>query len=302
MVKGKKGLGRGIESLIQDYTLDMPEELAKVQGEEPDTSLKLTQIEPNRNQPRKVFEGEALEELADSIRKYGVIQPLVVRKKENHYEIIAGERRWRAAKIAGLKEIPVIIKEYTDDQIMEISLIENIQREDLNPIEEAAAYQTLIQEFHLTQEEVASRISKSRTFITNAMRLLKLEERVKDMISEGMISSGHGRTLLALQDGEEQYQTALKIYDEGLSVRDTEQLIKRMVAAHEKEKKKKPDKTADEEMAATAYEAVEDKLKNIKGKKVNIKNKNNKGRIVIEYYSLEELERLMELFERIQQT
>lgn len=300
MVKGKMGLGKGIESLIQDHSLDMPDEMSKSGEQQPDTYLSLAQIEPNRSQPRKVFDENALEELADSIKKYGIIQPLVVRKKENFYEIVAGERRWRAAKLAGLKEIPVVIKEYTDDQMMEISLIENIQRENLNPIEEAMAYQVLIQEFHLKQEEIASRISKSRTFITNTIRLLKLEERVQNMISEGMISGGHGRALLPIQDGEQQYQTALKIYDEGLSVRDTEQLVKRILAANErkeKEKEKITEKSQDTYMVA--YEDAENKLKNIMGTKVNIKNKNNKGRIEIEYYSLEELERLMELFERI---
>ena len=226
MVKGKKGLGKGIESLIQNQISDMIEE--SVKEEKPDTYLKVSMIDPNRNQPRKVFDENAMEELSDSIKKYGVIQPLIVRKQGSRYEIIAGERRWRAAKMAGLREVPVIIKNYTDQEIVEISLIENIQRENLNPIEEALAYQTLIKEFHLRQEDVAVRVSKSRTFITNTMRLLKLDERVQNMLSETMITSGHARALLAIENHDLQYETAMRVYDEGMSVRDVEKLVKRL--------------------------------------------------------------------------
>lgn len=294
MVKGKKGLGKGIESLIEDY--GMPQEIEKT--EQPDVYLKISQVEPNRRQPRKNFDEDAMEELAESIKQYGIIQPLIVRKKENHYEIIAGERRWRAAKMAGLKEVPVVIKNYTDEEIMEISLIENIQRENLNPIEEAMAYQLLIQEFHLKQEDIAVRVSKSRTFITNAMRLLKLDERVQNMLSESLITSGHARALLAIENGDLQYETAMKVYDEGLSVREVERLVKKLNTLPKEEKEELPN--SQKEQYQLIYENAENKLKTIMGTKVNIRNKaNNKGKIEIEYYSLDELERLMDLFEHI---
>lgn len=294
MVKGKKGLGKGIESLIEDY--GMPQEIEKT--EQPEVYLKISQVEPNRRQPRKNFDEDAMEELAESIKQYGIIQPLIVRKKENHYEIIAGERRWRAAKMAGLKEVPVVIKNYTDEEIMEISLIENIQRENLNPIEEAMAYQLLIQEFHLKQEDIAVRVSKSRTFITNAMRLLKLDERVQNMLSESLLTSGHARALLAIENGDLQYETAMKVYDEGLSVREVERLVKKLNMPSKEEKEEQAD--SQKEQYQLIYENAENKLKTIMGTKVNIRNKtNNKGKIEIEYYSLDELERLMDLFEHI---
>lgn len=293
MVKGKKGLGlgKGLESLIE-----IPEEIEK--ADQPEIYLKISQVEPNRKQPRKNFDENAMEELAESVKQYGIIQPLIVRKKENYYEIIAGERRWRAAKMAGLKEIPVVIKNYTDEEIMEISLIENIQRENLNPIEEAAAYQLLIQEFHLKQEDIASKVSKSRTFITNAMRLLKLDERVQNMISESLLTSGHARALLGIENRDLQYETAMKVYDEGLSVREVERLVKKINAPPKEEEADQED--LHKEQYQLIYENAENKLKTIMGTKVNIKNKNNnKGKIEIEYYSLDELERLMELFEHI---
>lgn len=296
MVKGKKGLGKGIDSLIQDHLMDLPQE--KEKAEHPDLYLKLSQVEPNRKQPRKNFDENAMEELTESIKQYGVIQPLIVRKKDTYYEIIAGERRWRAAKMAGLKEIPVIIKDYTDEEIMEISLIENIQRENLNPIEEAMAYQRLIQEFHLKQEDVANKVSKSRAFITNTMRLLKLDKRVQNMLAEMLISSGHARALLSIEDGEVQYETAMKVYDEGLSVRDVEHLVKKIAAQTQREKENKS--SLQTEQYKVIYENAENKLKTIMGTRVNIRNKkDNKGKIEIEYYSLEELERLMDLFESI---
>lgn len=257
-------------------------------------TLKLNLIEPNSEQPRKNFDEESLQELADSIRQYGILQPLIVQKKGNHYEIIAGERRWRAAKLAGITDVPVLIREYDKQQTMEIALIENVQRADLNPIEEAQAFQQLIQEFHLTQEEIANRVSKNRATITNSMRLLKLDVRVQDMLADGKISSGHARALLGLEEGERQYQVAVKINEEKLSVRDVENLVKMM---NRPPKEKKPEKGPDIDLI---YRQVEDKLKSIMGTKVVINQKDkNKGRIEIEYYSQEELERLIELMESL---
>ena len=257
-------------------------------------TLKLNLIEPNSEQPRKNFDEESLQELADSIKQYGILQPLIVQKKGNHYEIIAGERRWRAAKLAGITDVPVLIREYDKQQTMEIALIENVQRADLNPIEEAQAFQQLIQEFHLTQEEIANRVSKNRATITNSMRLLKLDVRVQDMLADGKISSGHARALLGLEEGERQYQVAVKINEEKLSVRDVEKLVKMM---NRPPKEKKPEKGPDIDLI---YRQVEDKLKSIMGTKVVINQKDkNKGRIEIEYYSQEELERLIELMESL---
>ena len=257
-------------------------------------TLKLNLIEPNSEQPRKNFDEESLQELADSIRQYGILQPLIVQKKGNHYEIIAGERRWRAAKLAGITDVPVLIREYDKQQTMEIALIENVQRADLNPIEEAQAFQQLIQEFHLTQEEIANRVSKNRATITNSMRLLKLDVRVQDMLADGKISSGHASALLGLEEGERQYQVAVKINEEKLSVRDVEKLVKMM---NRPPKEKKPEKGPDIDLI---YRQVEDKLKSIMGTKVVINQKDkNKGRIEIEYYSQEELERLIELMESL---
>ena len=257
-------------------------------------TLKLNLIEPNSEQPRKNFDEESLQELADSIRQYGILQPLIVQKKGNPYEIIAGERRWRAAKLAGITDVPVLIREYDKQQTMEIALIENVQRADLNPIEEAQAFQQLIQEFHLTQEEIANRVSKNRATITNSMRLLKLDVRVQDMLADGKISSGHARALLGLEEGERQYQVAVKITEEKLSVRDVEKLVKMM---NRPPKEKKPEKGPDIDLI---YRQVEDKLKSIMGTKVVINQKDkNKGRIEIEYYSQEELERLIELMESL---
>lgn len=257
-------------------------------------TLKLNLIEPNSEQPRKNFDEESLQELADSIRQYGILQPLIVQKKGNHYEIIAGERRWRAAKLAGITDVPVLIREYDKQQTMEIALIENVQRADLNPIEEAQAFQQLIQEFHLTQEEIANRVSKNRATITNSMRLLKLDVRVQDMLADGKISSGHARALLGLEEGERQYQVAVKINEEKLSVRDVEKLVKMM---NRPPKEKKPEKGPDIDLI---YRQMEDKLKSIMGTKVVINQKDkNKGRIEIEYYSQEELERLIELMESL---
>ncbi len=259
--------------------------------------MKLSLIEPNSGQPRKDFNSELIQELADSIKKYGVLQPLLVQKKDEHYEIIAGERRWRAAKEAGLKEVPVVIREYTKQQSMEIALIENVQREDLNPIEEAMAYQQLMQEFELTQEEIAERVSKSRVTITNSMRLLKLDKRVQEMLIQGLITGGHARALLALEDGEQQYQISLKIVSEKLSVREVEKLVK----AFGKPKKNTNEKEAEEEKDLSfIFRDLEERMKQAMGTKVVInKRDRNKGKIEIEYYSKAELERIVELIESI---
>ena len=293
----KNGLGKGLDSLIPENKSVKPAvkpEKAEESVKTGEQMLKINQVEPNREQPRKHFEEDALLELADSIKQYGVLQPLLVRKRKDYYEIIAGERRWRAAKLAGVKEVPVIIKEYTEQQAVEIALIENIQRENLNPIEEAIAYKRLLKEFHLKQDEIAERVSKSRTAVTNSMRLLKLNSKVQQMVIDDMISTGHARALLALEDEEQQYTIANKIFDEKLSVRETEKLIKIL---------KNPKKTAKKEKIEHTfiYENLEEKMKGIMGTKVNVNPKSNgKGKIEIEYYSEEELERIFDLIMSIQ--
>jgi ParB family transcriptional regulator, chromosome partitioning protein len=288
----KKGLGKGLDIMIPERIIEnSPEATENVSRE---TLIRISDIEPNKSQPRKRFEEDALQELADSIKQYGVIQPLILQKKDNNYEIIAGERRWRAARIAGLKEVPAIIKDFSPQEAVEIALIENIQREDLNPIEEAQTYQRLIQEFLLKQDEVAERVSKSRAAVTNTMRLLKLDERVQQMLIDEMISSGHARALLAIDNKEVQYNLACKIFDEKLNVRETEKLVKKTT----EEKPKKEIATAREE--DFIYRELEDKLRNIIGTKVLIhKKKNNNGSIEIEYYSNDELERIIDLFKAI---
>lgn len=292
MVKGKKGLGKGIESLIQNQISDMIEE--SVKEEKPDTYLKVSMIDPNRNQPRKVFDENAMEELSDSIKKYGVIQPLIVRKQGSRYEIIAGERRWRAAKMAGLREVPVIIKNYTDQEIVEISLIENIQRENLNPIEEALAYKRLLNEFNLKQDEVAERVSKSRTAVTNSMRLLKLDERVQQMVIDDMLSTGHARALLGIDDPELQFTTATKVFDEKLSVREVEKLVKKIQQGKTEKKREEP-------VHDFIYTDLEEKMKEAVGTKVSIhQNAKGKGKIEIEYYSREDLERIIDIITHAQ--
>ena len=253
-------------------------------------------IEPNRSQPRKNFDEDSLQELADSIRQFGVIQPLIVQKKDDYYEIIAGERRWRASRIAGLKKLPVIVKDYTAKEVMEISLIENIQREDLNPIEEAAAYKKLMEEYGLHQDEVAQRVSRSRAAIANAVRLLNLDQRVQDMVVSEMISTGHARALLALTDPELQYSTAQKVFDEKMSVREVEKLVRRLLDGPRPEKK-----PAVSETLLTVYAGMEEAMKSSLGTKVSISPKNaQKGKIEIEYYSSDELDRLCELLKMAQ--
>ena len=257
--------------------------------------VKISSVEPNVNQPRKQFDEDALLELSESIKQYGVLQPLLVSDKKDYYEIIAGERRWRAAKLAGLKEIPVIVKEFSEQELVEISLIENIQREDLNPVEEAMAYKRLIDEFHLKQDEIAERVGKSRTAVTNAMRLLKLSEKVQQMLIDEMITAGHARAILSIADKEKQESIAMKIFDEKLSVRETEALVKRMLEPPKTAKKSKFSSAED-----AIYESLEEKMKSIMGTRVQIhRKKNDKGKIEIEYYSKDELERIIDLFESI---
>ncbi len=292
------GLGKGLDSLIPDNgkvpesgrkTKVVEKVIEKIVEKPSEVKLKINQIEPNREQPRKKFDEQSLEELADSIRQFGILQPLIVQEKEKYYEIIAGERRWRAAKLVGLKEIPVVIRKMSEQEMVEISLIENIQRENLNPIEEAAAYKRLLEEFHLTQEEIAERVAKSRTAVTNSMRLLKLDERVQQMVVDEMLSTGHARALLAVEDPELQFQTANKIYNERLSVREVEKLVKNIG----KEKSSKKEKDFQQE---AVFQDLEEKMKVSLGTKVSINRKDDKkGRIEIEYYSMEELERLMEI-------
>ena len=289
---------RDRDSLIPDKAVNKSattgkkeEKSEKKVNESGEQLVPINQVEPNREQPRKEFDEDALLELADSIKQYGILQPLIVQKRKDYYEIIAGERRWRAAKKAGLKEVPVIIREYTDQQVVEISLIENIQRENLNPIEEAMAFKKLLEEFNLKQDEVAERVSKSRTAVTNSMRLLKLSEKVQQMIVDEMITTGHARALLALDDEEQQYILANKIFDEKLSVRETEKLVKAL------KNPKKEDTTKEvEDKNSFIYADIEDKMKSVIGTKVNIhQKKSGKGKIEIEYYSQDELERIFEL-------
>ena len=272
------------------------EPVVKIVEVEKEKFLNISEIEPNVSQPRKMFDEEQLGELAESIRHYGVLQPLLVQKKGDRYELIAGERRWRAAKLAGFREVPVIVREYTRQQTMEIALIENVQRADLNPIEEAKAYQMLIQEFGLRQEDVAERVAKNRATITNSMRLLKLDERVQEMLIQDRLTGGHARALLSLEDGEKQYQLALKTVENHLSVREVERLVKELLKP--KKAKKKADPERDMEVF---FKDVEEKLKGVMGTKVSINRKDkNKGRIEIEYYSPAELERIVELIQSIE--
>lgn len=311
MAGKKSGLGRGLDALFPEKTVQSKPKTVKTVKEEKKVALdtkkfsqqetsngermmKISMIEPNREQPRKKFDEDALQELSESIKQYGILQPLLVSDKKDYYEIVAGERRWRAAKMAGLKEVPVVVKEFSTQEIVEISLIENIQREDLNPVEEAMAYKRLIDEFHLKQDEIAERVSKSRTAVTNSMRLLKLDSRVQQMMVDEMISAGHARAILAISDPEQQYNAAMKVFDEKLSVRETEKLVKSILTPT----KKKPVVSNPTEDAI--YESLEEKMKGITGTRVFIhRKKNNKGKIEIEYYSRDDLDRIIDLFESI---
>ena len=296
MAVKKNGLGKGLDSLIVNKQGTAKK--ADHKSDESGVMVNINKVEPNREQPRKNFDEDALMELSDSIKQFGVLSPLLVQDKGTYYEIIAGERRWRAAKMAGLKEVPVIIRNLTDQEIVEISLIENIQREDLNPIEEALAYKRLLEEFHLKQDEVAERVSKSRTAVTNSMRLLKLDERVQQMIIDEMITTGHARAILSITDKDKQYEFAQRIFDEKLSVRDVEKEVKRM------QKEKKADKNKENDFdpkLQTIYMDLEEQLKNIFGTKVSINAKDKKkGKIEIEYYSQDELDRIINLFRSVQ--
>ena len=296
--KKQRGLGKGLDLLIPVQESSKKEKTTtsksgnneKATGEDDGrTMVKITMVEPNRDQPRKNFNEDALQELADSIKQFGLIQPILVQDRKDHYEIIAGERRWRAARIAGLEEVPVIIKNYSEQEIVEISLIENIQREDLNPIEEAQAYKRLLTEFNLKQDEVAERVSKSRAAVTNSVRLLKLTDEVQQMVIDEMISTGHARALLAIEDPTLQYTTALKIFDEKLSVRDVEKLVKNM---NKPAKPKKPD----DKTMQIIYQDIEEKLKKRLGTKVTVTSKGEgAGKIEIEFYNNEDLDRLIDL-------
>ena len=324
MAGRKNGLGRGLDAFFPDRTSAVKESTRKTTtktvkaekktGETEKEAgntvaakrktagsksgamfVKISSVEPNINQPRKQFDEDALLELSESVKQYGILQPLLVSDKKDYYEIIAGERRWRAAKLAGLKDGPVIGTEFTDQELVEISLIENIQREDLNPVEEAMAYKRLIDEFHLKQDEVAERVGKSRTAVTNSMRLLKLSEKVQQMLIDEMITAGHARAILAISDKEKQETVAMKVFDEKLSVRETEALVKRMLEPPKTEKKSKFTTAED-----AIYESLEEKMKSIMGTRVQIhRKKNDKGKIEIEYYSKDELERIIDLFESI---
>ena len=294
--KVKRGLGKGLDAMIPIPDSPVSEKAAADQSDDKgaETIVRITQIEPNREQPRKNFDEDALQELADSIKQFGLLQPILVQDRKTYYEIIAGERRWRAAKLAGLKEVPVIIRDYTAQEIVEISLIENIQREDLNPIEEAQAYKRLLTEFNLKQDEVAERVSKSRTAVTNSMRLLKLCDEVQQMIIDDMLSTGHARALISIEDSEQQYTIAQKIFDEKLSVRDVEKLVKDL------NKPEKPKKTAvDDSGLDVVYQDVAEKLKQSLGTKVEISSKGNgSGKIEIEFYNHDDLDRIIDLLSK----
>lgn len=323
MAGRKNGLGRGLDAFFPDRTSVVKEPARKtatktvktekksdvaekqtnptvVKKQTADSKtgamiVKISSVEPNMDQPRKQFDEDALMELSESIKQYGVLHPLLVSDKKDYYEIIAGERRWRAAKLAGLTEIPVIVKEFSEQELVEISLIENIQREDLNPVEEAMAYKRLIDEFHMKQDEIAERVGKSRTAVTNAMRLLKLSEKVQQMLIDEMITAGHARAILSIADKEKQESIAMKVFDEKLSVRETVALVKRMLEPPKTAKKSKFSSAED-----AIYESLEEKMKSIMGTRVQIhRKKNDKGKIEIEYYSKDELERIIDLFESI---
>ena len=290
MAVNKRGLGKGLDTMIPPVKNEKKSEKGDP-AKGPETLVNITKVEPNREQPRKNFDEDALLELSESIKQFGLLQPILVQDRKDYYEIIAGERRWRAAKLAGLKQVPVIIKNLTDQEIVEISLIENIQRENLNPIEEAQAYKRLLNEFHLKQDEVAERVSKSRTAVTNSMRLLKLSDDVQRMVIDEMITTGHARALLGVEDPAEQYNLAQRIFDEKLSVREVEKIVKNMG----KPVKTKKEKVVDKSMQVI-YDDISEKLKTQLGTKVNIVPKEDgSGKIEIEFYSHDELDRILDL-------
>ena len=289
MAANKRGLGKGLDSLIPAQSKVSTKDVQENSG--PATMVSINKVEPNREQPRRKFDEDALQELSDSIKQIGVLEPLIVQDRGKHYEIIAGERRWRAAKLAGLKEVPVIIKKLTEREIVAISLIENLQREDLNPIEEAMAYKRLLEEFKLKQDEVADTVSKSRSAVTNSMRLLKLTDEVQQMVIDEKLTTGHARALIPIEDAKQQIELAERVFDEKLSVRDVEKLVKDLG----KEKKQKKEKQIDAGLQAV-YQKLEEKLKTQLGTKVSIVPKENgSGKLEIEFYSHDELERIMSM-------
>ena len=291
MAAPKRGLGKGIDSLIPSKEVPVKNGDNK-EEKGPETMVKITMVEPNREQPRKNFDEDALLELSESIKQFGLLQPILVQDRKTYYEIIAGERRWRASKLAGLKEVPVIIRNYTEQEIVEISLIENIQREDLNPIEEAQAYKRLLTEFNLKQDEIAERVSKSRTAVTNSMRLLKLCDEVQQMIINDMISTGHARAIISIENAEEQYALAQKIFDEKMSVRDVEKYIKNLNKPVKE--KKKINKSLE-----VIYQEKEEVLKQALSTKVSVNGKGDgTGKIEIEFFSHDDFDRLMEILTR----
>ncbi len=288
----KSALGKGIEAYfpknVKAEANKNAEEAAAPADKNGTVTVLLSDVEPNREQPRKEFDQDALNELADSIRQYGVLQPILVQDRKDHYEIIAGERRWRAARIAGLKEVPVIIRDYSDREIVELSLIENIQREDLNPIEEALAYQRLSEEFGLKQEEIAQKVSKNRTTVTNSLRLLKLSKKVLAMVEGGEISAGHARALIPVTNEKQQYELAKKVRDEALSVRDTEKLVAKALKGAPEPKLREKDAALE-----LIFKQLEEKMRRSMGTKVSIRQTGkDRGRIEIEYYSNDDLERI----------
>ena len=303
----KRGLGRGISELIPT---DEPsgakgkgsqKTVTKTVTKEVEKKLKISEIEPNKNQPRKHFNEDALNELAESIKQVGMIEPIVVIKRSKYYEIIAGERRWRAARIAGLKEVPVIVRDYTKQQQVEIALIENLQRENLNPIEEAQAYQRLIDEFHLKQDEVAERVSKGRTTITNSLRLLKLSEKVQQMVIDEMLTTGHARSLIMIEDPDVQYETAMTVFDEKMSVRETESFVKKVLKALADRENPEISSGEPEKDLTPIYKEIEENLKNVLGTKASVKARSkDRGKIEIEYYSTDDMERILHLLYSIQ--
>ena len=282
----KFGLGKGLNALIPEET-KVNEETIENKGVD---LIDINLIKSNENQPRKRFDDEKIMELSESIKHNGIIQPIILKKDKKNYTIVAGERRWRAAKLSGLKEVPAIVMDLTEKQVMEISLIENIQRQDLNSIEEANAYKRLLNEFELTQDELSKRLGKSRTAITNTMRLLNLSEDVQQYLIEGVISEGHGRVLLGIEDEKLQYEIAQKVIDDKISVRELESVVRNLKKSKDDNKKKKQC-----EDLSPYYNDVTNKLQNYFGTKVNITNKNNKGKIEIEYYSEDDLQRILDI-------
>lgn len=287
----RKGLGKGLGALFEDVNIDSTEIEGSEANKEDINFIEIDEIAPNESQPRKTFNKEKLEELARSIKTHGVIQPIVVRKQGSHYEVVAGERRWRAARIAGLSEVPCIVRELTDEQNMLVAIIENVQREDLNPIEEARGIRAMIEDYELTQDEVAKAVSKSRPYITNALRMLKLPDAVLDMVSAGKLSAGHARAILSAKE-EEQTEIAKHVETKGLSVREAEKLSKKGLSFDRKKPGKHPTKNA-------AVKQIESELSSALGTKVNLSPNGNKGKIEIEYYSREELEGLIEALRAI---